>query len=75
VRMGKIEKNHNMVQPYFDVFKGREIRQVVCGDYHVLFLVGGVLGGKKAMKCGGWGRITWDKLQELSTKPSTINLD
>lgn len=47
MRMGKIEKSHNMVQPYFDVFKGREIRQVVCGDYHVLFLVGGVLGGRK----------------------------
>ncbi len=42
--MGKYKNNTNLIFPYFPEFRHRKILQVVCGDYHTLFLVGGALG-------------------------------
>ena len=36
-----------MVYPFFNIFRNREVRQVTCGDFHTLFLIGLPLGLKR----------------------------
>lgn len=42
--MNKYKNATNLVHPYFQQFRHRQVLQVVTGDYHTLFLVGGPLG-------------------------------
>ncbi len=39
--MSEIKNCLNNVYPYFSQFKHRRVTQIVCGDFHVLFLVKG----------------------------------
>jgi hypothetical protein len=41
--MNKYKNSSNLVHPYYPQFRHRIIRQVVCGDYHALFLVGAAI--------------------------------
>jgi hypothetical protein len=45
IRMNRYKNATNLVHPYFPEFRHRKILQVVCGDFHSLFLVGGAIGG------------------------------
>ena len=45
--MGKYKNNTNLIHPFYPEFRHRKILQVVCGDFHALFLVGGALAGEK----------------------------
>lgn len=44
IRMTKFKNNTNLVFPYYQQLRHRQVIQVACGDYHTLFLVGGALG-------------------------------
>lgn len=44
IRMTKFKNSTNLVFPYFQQLRHRQVLQVACGDYHTLFLVGGSLG-------------------------------
>lgn len=44
IRMTKFKNNTNLVFPYYQQLRHRQVLQVACGDYHTLFLVGGALG-------------------------------
>lgn len=44
IRMNKYKNATNLVHPYFNQFRHRQVLQVACGDYHSLFLVGGPIG-------------------------------
>ena len=39
--MAEMKNCLNSVYPYFTQFKHRRVTQIVCGDFHVLFLVKG----------------------------------
>jgi hypothetical protein len=43
IKMGKYKNSTNLVYPYYHQFRHRQVVQVVCGDYHTLFLVAGAL--------------------------------
>lgn len=43
IKMGKYKNSTNLVFPYFQQLRHRQVVQVVCGDYHALFLVAGAL--------------------------------
>lgn len=45
--MNKFKNSTNLIFPYFNEFRHRKIMQVVCGDFHTLFLVSGTLGKKE----------------------------
>lgn len=44
IRMTKFKNNTNLVFPYYQQLRHRQVLKVACGDYHTLFLVGGALG-------------------------------
>lgn len=44
IKMSKYRNSTNLIFPYFPQFRHRKVLQVVCGDFHTLFLVGGSLG-------------------------------
>jgi alpha-tubulin suppressor-like RCC1 family protein len=50
IRMTKFKNSTNLVFPYFQQLRHRQVLQVVCGDYHTLFLVAGALGQLDATK-------------------------
>jgi len=41
IKMSEVKNCIQVVHPYFQHFRHRRIKQVVCGDFHVLFLVEG----------------------------------
>jgi hypothetical protein len=43
IKMAKYKNSTNLVYPYFGELRHRQVKQVACGDYHTLFLVGGAL--------------------------------
>ena len=43
IKMAKYKNSTNLVHPYFLQLRHRQVKQVACGDYHTLFLVGGAL--------------------------------
>jgi len=45
--MSKYKSITNLVYPYYPEFRHRKILQVVCGEYHTLFLVGNSLEENK----------------------------
>ena len=45
--MAKYKNTTNLIHPYFLQLRHRQVIQVVAGDYHALFLVGGPLGVEK----------------------------
>lgn len=50
IKMTKYKNNTNLIHPYYVEFRHRKILQVVCGDFHTLFLVGGSLSGSNKAK-------------------------
>ena len=46
IKMNKYKNSTNLVHPYYQQFRHRHVVQVVAGDFHTLFLVGGPLGGE-----------------------------
>lgn len=46
IKMNVYKNSTNLIFPYFPEFRHRKVLQVVCGDYHTLFLVGGALTNK-----------------------------
>lgn len=50
IRMTKFKNNTNLVFPYYQQLRHRQVLQVACGDYHTLFLVGGALGQLDPMR-------------------------
>ena len=53
--MAKFKNSTNLVHPHFLQFRHRQVVQVVAGDYHVLFLVGGPLGVEASTEVFGMG--------------------
>lgn len=45
--MQKYKNRSNLIFPYFNEFRHRKVLQVVCGDFHTLFLVGSALNSNK----------------------------
>lgn len=43
IKMTKYKNSTNLVFPYYQQFRHRQVLQVSCGDYHTLFLVAGSL--------------------------------
>jgi hypothetical protein len=52
--MNKYKNSTNLIYPYFPEFRHRKILQVVCGDFHTLFLVGGAIGENIANNNNIW---------------------
>ena len=50
IKMNKYKNNTNLIYPHYPQFRHRKILQVVCGDFHTLFLVGGPLSGESSIK-------------------------
>ena len=43
IKMSKFKNATNLVHPYFQQFRHRNVIQIACGDYHTLFLVAGAI--------------------------------
>jgi len=41
IKMAKFKNSTNLIHPYFQQLRHRNVLQVACGDYHTLFLVSG----------------------------------
>lgn len=54
IRMADMRNTVHVVHPYFPMFRHRRIRQVACGDYHVLFLVEGSFDNAESSLTPGW---------------------
>lgn len=51
--MSQYKNNTNLIYPFFDEFRHRKVIQVVCGDFHTLFLIGESLSKSEETK-EGW---------------------
>lgn len=69
IKMGKYKNSTNLVFPYFHQLRHRQVVQVVCGDYHALFLVAGALNQQESAKeVFGVGENTVGQILGRSTK-------
>jgi hypothetical protein len=73
IKMSKYKNATNLVYPYFNEFRHRKVMQVVCGDFHTLFLVGGALDcreerGGGATEVFGLGENTVGQITGRSRK-------
>jgi hypothetical protein len=55
IKLNKYKNATNLVFPYYQQFRHRQVLQVVTGDYHTLFLVAGPLGVEAETEVFGFG--------------------
>jgi alpha-tubulin suppressor-like RCC1 family protein len=69
IKMAKYKNSTNLVHPYFLQLRHRQVRQVACGDYHTLFLVGGALNAaERSYEVMGLGENTVGQILGKPTK-------
>ena len=54
IKLGELKSNKNVLYPNYQQLKHRKIKEVVCGDYHTLFLTEGIFGETETTLDENW---------------------